>query len=235
MNSGVTSGATPSESDAAKFQCTGLPSASVSTVLSLINNPSNWAYADASFGTGVSSNCSFGSPLPVTLLRFTAQLIGRNEVSLQWTVAEQLNIQRYRIEWSVDGRDFTTGGLQPASNLLNDQYRFVHQPNTRGTLYYRLRIEERDGSFSYSPTALITIRNNGQTWAIYPNPARHQATLQQGDRVITGEAVLIGMHGQVVRKFIINQAQQPLNLEGLASGVYTLRLTDGSTQKFIKQ
>lgn len=234
LNVGSTSGSTPSESDAAKYQCIGLPSTNVSTVLSLVNNPANWAYADASFGTGVSSNCSFGSPLPVTLVRFTAQYLGQGDVAVNWVVAEQLGILRYSIEWSTNGTQFNAGGVQAASTLLNDQYRFIHRPGQSGNLYYRLRIEERDGSFRYSPTVLVTIRN-GQGWTIFPNPVRNQLILQQRGTVITGPATLLGLNGQTLRQYVINQPQQTLSLDGLSAGVYVLRLADGSTQKFIKQ
>ena len=99
---------------------------------------------------------------PVHLLTFTAQLKESNAL-LNWQVENELNFDRYQIERSRNGKDFTSIGTVKATNKKEYSYtdnvsrelavlsNQNSQLPTHNSLYYRLKLIDRDGSFTYSP------------------------------------------------------------------------------------
>jgi hypothetical protein len=106
--------------------------------------------------------------LPVHLITFTAQLKD-NQALLNWQVENEQNFDRYQIERSPNGKDFTAIGAVKAAN--KKEYRYTDnvsselavvsnqnsQLSTHNSLYYRLKLLDRDGTFTNSPTRQLTI------------------------------------------------------------------------------
>ncbi|MFN3316559.1 MAG: hypothetical protein ACK40K_07090, partial [Raineya sp.] len=86
------------------------------------------------FGMGLPPN-----PLPVQLINFSAQT-QIESIRLFWNVANELNIQRYVVEKSYDGKEFFAIGSVTAENQEN--YSFADGNPKFGNNYYRLRMEE---------------------------------------------------------------------------------------------
>lgn len=101
------------------------------------------------------------TPLPVTLVSFTAQATPQGTALLRWATASETNSKGFGIE-----RQLTAGGAwQPvgyvaAANLATGStYAFTDgslaAAPASGKAYYRLRQEDLDGTLSYSPVAVI--------------------------------------------------------------------------------
>jgi hypothetical protein len=84
------------------------------------------------------------SPLPIKLLSFTAEKQGSTAV-LQWKVD---GTKKFEVERSYDGAHFTT-----IAKLTN--YSLVDFWPLQGFNFYRLKMIEDDGTFSYSPIARL--------------------------------------------------------------------------------
>jgi len=113
------------------------------------------------------------SVIPVELTSFTAKLIDRN-VQLNWSTATETNNSGFYIERSEDNLNFTTIGFEQGAGTTTEprQYSFIDKAEISGTLYYRLKQVDYDGSFSYSRTVEV---NNALPLEFslsqnYPNP-----------------------------------------------------------------
>jgi hypothetical protein len=93
-----------------------------------------------------------GSALPVELLEFKATLVN-NIVELNWTTVTEINNEKFEIERSINGTDFTKiGEKQGANNSTStNHYKYSDEylPNS-DIVYYRLKQIDFDGKFEYS-------------------------------------------------------------------------------------
>ena len=180
------------------------------------------------------------SILPVTITKVSANpKNGGAEVS--WTVSNEVNVKGYTVEKSLDGRTFTTLGTQQAAknnpqSALTSYSGYDATPQI-GDNYYRIRIEGKDGSISYSSVVKVTIGNTGSGIQItlYPNPVREGKTnlnltnLEEGTYLVS----VFSGSGQTVyqKKVYITLAgttqTEPLLLGNrLAQGSYQIRVAD---------
>src|SRR6185436_11526920 len=111
---------------------------------------------DSLFATSLATNTVYKIVptvvTPVSLISFSGTgAFGHND--LKWTTANEENIVRYILEYSTDGRNYSEAGIVDAVNRPElHTYLFRHNITTSGKLFYRLRIDELDGTFNYSPT-----------------------------------------------------------------------------------
>lgn len=179
-------------------------------------------------------------PLPVTIKSFEAKQSGDKSVLLNWQVANEINLEKYIIDRSVNGFNFNELAVVKAAQLTNYQYLDVISPN--GTNYYRLQAINNDGSFSYSSTVQVIIASQ-LILRLSPNPVKD--VLQIVLKKVTNEQVtinLINSVGQVVKALKVNdtaQANISLSVKNLSVGFYTVQLISNSkqifSQKILKQ
>ncbi|HOY97761.1 MAG TPA: hypothetical protein PK509_18605, partial [Catalimonadaceae bacterium] len=108
-----------------------------------------------SIWSGVSSfsqftGADFNNPLPLSLLKFS----GRNDNGtglLNWTMADQKDLKGFRVEKSIDGKNFTDiGTVSPSVDKAAETfYSFTDRNLTRDS-YYRIRITHQDGTATVS-------------------------------------------------------------------------------------
>ncbi|HUM64375.1 MAG TPA: T9SS type A sorting domain-containing protein, partial [Chitinophagaceae bacterium] len=119
------------------------------------------------------------STLPVDLLSFSASY-NNDMANLKWSSDREMNFEKYIIERSFPGADFTAVGEKRASgNNGKTLYDWAEDlSNVNGsTFYYRLKMVDIDGKFSYSPVVMVkkdAKAINGIT--ISPNPVANSAT-----------------------------------------------------------
>ena len=95
-------------------------------------------------------------------------------------------------------------------------------------------MREHDGNFSYS--TLMQLKNNREeSISISPNPVQTTAKLLVPKKYIHTLSYLIDLNGNPVRSFYPESSENQIDLTGLASGVYVLRMVDGSGVKVMKQ
>ena len=98
--------------------------------------------------------------LPVTLIDFSAKN-NNDKIDLQWQVASEINASHYTIERSGDYQHFESIGQLAANDLANIQvnYNFSDNFPLKGNNYYRLVMIDKDGTFSYSKTVSVEVKN----------------------------------------------------------------------------
>jgi hypothetical protein len=123
-----------------------------------------------------SGSCSYTGPvipLPVELLFFTVDKISFGKSSVRWSSASEENTNYFLVEKSLDGINFYETGKVPAAgnsfSILN--YEFEDR-NFNQSCYYRLKMVDIDGSFTYSKIIFLPVNEGNHVWVINnaPNP-----------------------------------------------------------------
>ena len=170
---------------------------------------------------------TYTGTLPIKLVDFTARY-NNKKADLSWQVSEELNVKQYEVEWNNNGNAFSKiATVAAVGNGNNLNYQYQHAAILAGKNYYRLKIIDKDGSFSYSPVRLIsTVEKN--IVLIYPNPAKQIINANISGTVAAGtEMQLINSVGVTIKTFKnISSGQQTLNVQEIPSGVYRLRLNE---------
>ncbi len=99
--------------------------------------------------------------LPVELISFEAELDGDDGL-LTWETATEVNNDRFEVERSFDGSNFTYIGEVAGSGTTDvaQQYSYRDEGITSfgaEEIYYRLRQVDFDGSYEYTPIRLIAM------------------------------------------------------------------------------
>lgn len=157
-------------------------------------------------------------------------------VNLRWTTENDNSQNKYVIEWSRNGRDFsalTTMDGQ-GSGTRNYQYTYEPEKNLKGKIYYRVKQLEESRE-SYTTVQDLVLGTDGiLDPQIYPNPATNNvmvsfASPQTGHMVIE----LVNLTGQILQART-TKAVALSNLQftigaGIPGGNYWLRVRNTDT------
>ena len=112
--------------------------------------------------------------LPVTILSFTGAKNGETSL-LQWQVAQELTLDKYVVQASADGRNFTAIGTVMATGKRS--YQFNDSKPFAGNNFYRLQTVDKDGKIAYSTIVKLYF---GKAWQVTlsPNPVKETMYVQ---------------------------------------------------------
>ena len=173
--------------------------------------------------------------LPLTLLDFSGtKQAGYNQ--LQWQTASEVNTKNFELQSGIDGNSFSTAAVVMAAGSGNNNYQFNdNKAYTGSKTFYRLKMVDIDGRFTYSKTIVINNPVNGQV-NIYPNPAKEVINIQLNNTgLLHSKAGLYDTHGRLLQSMLLTGQQQKINIQSLAAGIYLLQLKDGSIFKVVKE
>jgi hypothetical protein len=180
--------------------------------------------------SGVSGFSQFGigyNPvvLPVRLLYVNAIAQGKGNL-VSWATAGETGFRGFEVQRSANGRDFAPLGelkAQGGSGTTSRTYSY-HDAGAQGTVYYRLKLNDLDGSYSYSKTVQVnTLRQGGPVVSLLPGPR----LLLQGLSTTEGKVSISDNNGRILGSYRLSNAPvQTLDLPIMAKGVY-LVLIDG--------
>ncbi|MEO5893189.1 MAG: PQQ-dependent sugar dehydrogenase [Ferruginibacter sp.] len=162
---------------------------------------------------------------PVRFLGFTGTLNSRG-VNLSWQTAAEENMKEFEIEYSTNGRSFSTLGKIASQNAATGaRYSFLHAINYSGAVFYRLKIVNTDGYSTYSTIVRIVLNNN-KIAIVVPSVITSGIMNIDLSAQSYNSLELISMNGNVVlQKNIAGQVGQlKVSLNKVAAGVYTVRL-----------
>jgi hypothetical protein len=170
--------------------------------------------------------------LPVSLLSFTASLqVG--SVLCNWQTTAEQNTSHFVLEKSTGGASFyPLANITAAGNsnaLLHYRYNDAAvQPATGSKLYYRLRIVDKDGSFTYSNVAVITLAAIDQL-SCSPNPVFDKATFTYSFASFAATAIntleLFSINGSRIAVYPLQQkGTMQLDMSAKPPGIYLVVL-----------
>lgn len=194
----------------------------------------------------VANGCS--GALNVDLANISARGLDR-EIWVDWSTSSESNNAGFTVERSEDGRNFRPiGRVAPKAqgeDVFNE-YRFVDGNARLGVLYYyRLRQEDLDGSFEYSPVQTASLRGTARgDWSVglpRPNPVRDDAYVQvyaPADSTVSYE--IFSLAGQRLRTGTVTlpggiDTRIPLQPGRLPAGTYTWRMSTKDGRQFVRK
>ena len=124
------------------------------------------------FGVVVRYSLPDGGALPVSILDFTGALQNKS-VLLKWKIAAEINIARFIIERSANGNRFLpiNSVVATGANTFTRNYSVKDEKPLEGINFYRLKLFDKDGTFTYSNIISVKI-NADNKLQIFPNPAK---------------------------------------------------------------
>jgi hypothetical protein len=188
-------------------------------------NPAN----EASLGSLVLSPVI---ALSANLENFTAN-VKKQQVDLNWKTSNEINVQGFDVEKSVDGKTFNKINTVKALNQSAATYASTDLLLS-GAAYYRLKMIDNDGKNTYS-SVVKAIALSISTVKVYPNPAVNTLRLYVQDLNSTNEFTIFNSFGQPVLSSKLNHLSNDINISQLSIGSYFLQFNNGEVVKFNKQ
>jgi len=216
------------------------------------------------FGTDVTLTATFnsgfsgfgigdpGNPpavlLPMDLLAFDAERLDK-DVHLSWLTENEVNVDFYTLEKSVDDITFQEINQQDAKgngeSLNSNTYSYLDARVSAGTNYYRLGQVDVNREQTYSRIIAVTIEEEAKpVMSFRPNPVYDNMAIDYNSP-LDGE-ISIEIYDIVGHKMLqesnlpIDQGDNNilLNVKDYPSGMYILRVKQGShasTKRFLKK
>lgn len=162
--------------------------------------------------------------LPLELLDFYGEAEATSNL-LHWTTATETGTSYFGVERSSDSQNFLSLGRVAAAenSFVATNYHFADNAPLPGLSYYRLRMQDLDGSFTHSP--VIALHREG-AFRIHPNPVEDLLMwdLQKG---VAQRARIYDALGRMISDVSVStRSIEGGPLRGLPSGYYALVLLD---------
>lgn len=181
------------------------------------------------------------SSFPIELAGFYAEPEG-SFVSLDWNTELEENASHFDIMRSPDGVDFRKIGEVDVKgrNSSGYEYDWLDKRPFLGPNYYRLKMVDKDGSFSYSEIRMVEMSNT--YISIYPNPVSRTsgAWLELSMEEIKPISVRVfDLGGRQVLEESIHpsdkQIRTNLNTSSLKAGTYMIFVKIPGERPFVKK
>lgn len=188
-------------------------------------------------------------PLPVKLIAFKATADAANSVKLEWTTEFENNFLHFAIEKSINAKDYVLiGQVQGTGNsTTNKSYDFTDFINIKttdtATIYYRLKMVDKDGSFEYSRIVAVTIIpiilatdpvHQDVNIEIVPNPSSKedvQIRLVGREKAVT-KLLIMDVSGKILvtKSITLTKTAIPFLPSSVSAGTYFVKVViDGKT------
>ena len=182
------------------------------------------------------SSVTINGPLPVALKSFNGSLVN-SYATLAWATAVEINTKAFGIEKSIDGKSFASIGEVAAKNRPSS-YTFSDPTKVEGLQYYRLKITNNDGSYSYSST--VALNNNASfKLGVYPNPVFNTAIIAHQQAGAGAILKISSIDGKtlVIYPVQTGATETSVDVSRLGKGSYIVSFENSSTRtvaQFVK-
>ena len=206
------------------------------------SNGSNPYYLTRNNITGFSPFAVMGTSivLPIVLPDFYGRYKDR-AIALNWSTETELNTKYFTVEKSFDQVLFSPLTSIPASGNSQGTKNYNHVDNTllKAINYYRLKIVDVDGRYTYSKIIAVSAPTDNLVF-IFPNPAKDELFIRLQDLLGETEISIIDIKGICIRKLKLKAGitATSINTTDLPTGIYSIIFDFGKlkeTLQFIKQ
>ena len=165
--------------------------------------------------------------LPVKLLSFTAAYEKSDRVSLRWKTASEDNGNKFEIERSSDGNQWSTIGVVPGriNTSTTKEYEFIDEHPIYGVdNYYRLRQVDVSGETNFSSIQKVQPLKSAVSVVLYPNPTHDKI------RLMNYRTSQISIHEYTTGRTVLlpTTVNGVVDVQSLSSGMYYIRLVRNS-------
>jgi uncharacterized protein (DUF1501 family) len=190
-------------------------------------------------------NGSCGIVVPVEMTKFAVGKANTRDAHVEWATANESNTATYDIERSTDGKAFTKVGTIKAIGHSHEALKYdfldINLPlNATNIFYYRLKINDLDGTSMLTETRSVVFDKVGKSMAVdvFPNPSKGgqcHLILRGGisEETLTEITVndLYGRQLMQLTEFFKLDAVINLNLGNVVNaGVYFVTIKNGNSR-----
>lgn len=181
---------------------------------------------------------AMGAPLPIELISFTAKK-EQQTTALEWETASELNNEKFLVERSANGADFTPIGevLGNGTTTIAQSYYFTDRLPISGTNYYRLKQIDFDGNFEFSKVVSVSFGDSKNRVQLYPTITNDAITLSFSSPTDEpGSIQIFDYNGKFVSLLRLEPDIEQLTIavNALQSGPYLLKIFDGKTVETLR-
>lgn len=153
--------------------------------------------------------------------------------NLTWSISNAKNFKDFVVEYSKDGLDFYSIGLVSSQNESRDNtqtqtYKFNDKAQHSKSAYYRLKLIDNDGSYSWSNVIAIQNQCLVPTAQLSPNPLKNakvfNVELFNFGNQIKGN--LVDVAGRSLGQYALTNGSNHLTIQSVIDGVYWLQIKD---------
>ncbi len=180
----------------------------------------------ATYGRGV-WDLVLSTPLPVELSEFTVKTVDNTRIALNWSVASAVNFDKFGVERSANGQDFTDIGTIKSKSNQVATYNFSDDKPLVGTNYYRLKMVDKDGKSTYSKIESAVI-DAYKSWKVYPTALSKNTPLsiELPLGIETARLHVFDASGRLIKDVALSN-QTTVNVSDLNGGVYLYQIVAG--------
>ncbi len=178
--------------------------------------------------------------LPVTFTAVRAYRKGQG-IQVEWDTQNEVNMDRYEVEKSIDGAQFMKLGPVTATGNTSNNYNWFDAAPASGSNYYRIRSLEKSGRAAYSQTVKVDMGKAATGINAYPNPITGNSFQLQMNNLPKGNYTIriTNTGGQEVFSKAIEHrggsANQRMELDHeTGMGAYQLELVGNGTRLLLK-
>lgn len=182
-----------------------------------------------------------GSTLPVSFTGITASR-KNNNIQLSFSVANEINMQHYMVQYSKDGRTFSDiNKVDIAGTGSSKTYQAMDVQSASATHFYRIKGISIGGKEQFSSIAKVSSLSNAASVQVYPNPIADKRMQLELNNTVAGnhQLVIIGNNGQ---RFVLpaiklagTQQLQTVQLPSqITPGIYQLQVTAPDANVLVK-
>jgi hypothetical protein len=185
----------------------------------------NWAT------TKIATTCA----LPVSLIDFTA-INHQGVVELNWATAIEINNDRFEVQRSYDGVNFTTISTVKGagnSNRINS-YAYNDYDAKGAVVYYRLMQYDYNGSATASKVIAVNLSGlNSNAMSVFPNPFTDDFKVVKANAELATITVY-DVLGRMLEQRVSPETEKSITLgEFLADGSYLVQYTSATASQTV--
>lgn len=174
--------------------------------------------------------------LPIHLISF---YVNKNNdlATLHWVISNEINTKGYEVERSVNSIGFsaiaTIAAKESIAAVINYSYTDTVDSTNAAAIYYRIKVMNEDGSYTYSK--IISIENLKIAGIkIFPEPVQSSFTISNTDNGIYNISLVSTDGKQLYRWNNVAIDQQRIfniNRSSIARGIYCLKIINIQNNK----
>lgn len=185
------------------------------------------------------------APAPVELTLFTGELVDDKYTDLKWITGSEKNTAYFEIQRSTNGQNYIALHTTPASgnSTTSRDYSYQDLQPMPGANYYRLKIIDADGNYTYSHVVQVYTFTKAIT--TYPNPAGNVLNINiPAANTTDSKIVIVNSLGKEVLSENIRLHTGiniiSLDISSLSASIYFIKISGAVNQqnnviKFLKE
>lgn len=171
-------------------------------------------------------NCVSNCSLPVDLISFNAYKLSANSVKLEWNTASEKDNKVFVLERSLNGIHFDSiGNIEgKVTTTRMNQYFYIDSKPSAALNYYRIKIIDLYGNYSYSSISEVLFEENIITFSAN-SIISHLISESEVYFVILNSIGQLVQEGNYMAREGVTEKE--ISLQSLSKGIYLIKVVSG--------